>query len=67
MTCLRLYEMLICFVSKFCVLACLIIWMYTNLFTDFVFFLEILCCVFKFDWLSDEGIQHSQKTSAHLF
>ncbi len=25
-----------------------------------VFFLplQILCCVFKFDWLSDEGIKH---------
>ncbi len=71
MACLGPYEMLknfltLCFiVTKVCVLECLIIWMHTNNFYLFLqypkcFFppSEILCCVFQFYWLSDEGIKH---------
>ncbi len=69
MTCLGPYEMFyffltLCFiVTKFCMSN------YLNAYKQFLFNLtvalwnvfppsEILCCVFKFYWLSDEGIKH---------
>ncbi len=53
-----------CFiVTKFCVLAS----NYLNAYKQLLFILTVayempppqkLCCVFKFDWLSDEAIKH---------
>ncbi len=71
MTCLGPYEMFdffltLCFiVTKFCFRMS----NYLNAYKQFLFILtvalwnvfspsEILCCVFKFYWLSDEGIKH---------
>ncbi len=71
-TCLGLYEMFhffltLCFiVTKFCFSMS----NYLNAYKQFLFILtvalwnvffppsEILCCVFKFYWLSDEGIKY---------
>ncbi len=70
MTCLGPYEMfslILCFiVTKFSVLAYLIIWIAYKLFLFILTVVlwnvfspsEILCCVFKFYWLSNEGIKH---------
>ncbi len=62
---LFLFFITLCFiVTKFCVLARLIIWMHTNYFLLILTVAllnvfppsEIMCCVFKFEWLWDEGI-----------
>ncbi len=55
-----LFLSLCIIVTKFCVLACFIIWMYTNIFIYSYSSLInsfFLFCVFTFYWLSDEGIK----------
>ncbi len=60
-----IFFLTLCFIVAKFVLAHLIIWMHANIFfysysslMNCFFSSEILCRVFKFDWLSDQGMKH---------